>query len=78
MVMNKQKSGIMKVKQRTREKLDHGLLMGVPIVDSYKFLGVMLNDSLKVKPHINLIKEKISNFMKLGRKIHRMNSGMKL
>lgn len=66
MCINKLKSGIMKVKQKSYKKKKVIFIEGVPEVIQYKFLGVELTNSLRLRPHIDMIKDKLEKFMKLG------------
>jgi hypothetical protein len=58
--LNKTKSGIMIINCNRELAKDH--IKGIPIVDEYKYLGVLLGNDLDVKRHITSVKSKVSSY----------------
>jgi hypothetical protein len=60
MLINKKKSAIMYLqKTRGRRRKTLSELEGYPIKESYKYLGVVIDDRLNFKAHLELIRAKI-------------------
>ena len=59
--VNKKKSGIMILKNKieTNDKID-----GYPIINKYKYLGIMINDKMNIQSHIGNIDKKLKNILK--------------
>ena len=64
--MNEKKSGILRILKRTGKIKNMENALNIPEVNSYKYLGVWINQSIKVDEHCNYIKSKVTN---LKRKI---------
>ena len=64
LTVNKKKSGIMQVvgtRQQTTLKDDN--ISWIPVVKSYKYLGLHIDERLSVENHCNEMKRKISYLM---------------
>ena len=66
MKINEKKSGILRILKRTGKIKNMENALNIPEVNSYKYLGVWINQSIKVDEHRNYIKSKVTN---LKRKI---------
>ena len=77
MQINKKKSGIMFFKKRkTKQKENDNMILGYPIVNEYKYLGIYLDDRMNLNRHIEHIKEKIIKGMKMAQIIKWKNSSL--
>ena len=68
MQVNKKKSGIIVHKGSLKNVKDSGSfhkLSSIPIVDSYKYLGIWFDKNLNFKKHLDHIKEKIKASLKI-------------
>ena len=64
MIINKKKSGIMlhKGKLKATSTIAGAKIHNsshIPIVDSYKYLGILIDKHLNFQPHLNYIRDKI-------------------
>ena len=70
MTINKSKSGIMFYnKSRTvlaQWEKDIGEIMGYPVIDKYKYLGVWINKSLGMQSQYDHLVKKIKKYEKLS------------
>ena len=66
MKINEKKSGIFRILKRTGKIKNMENALNIPEVNSYKYLGVWINQSIKVGEHCNYNKSKVTN---LKRKI---------
>ena len=66
-MINAEKSGIIqwKHKKNRRQEVEKVRVKGIPIVQKYKYLGIMLDTQLDFKDHLEYIEEKISNSVKM-------------
>ena len=68
MQVNKKKSGII-VHKGTLKNVDDSYschkLSSIPLVDSYKYLGIWIDKNLNFKKHLEYDKDKIKNSMKI-------------
>ena len=58
MSLNEKKSGILIMDDRTKTYSETQSIMGIPVVESYKYLGVWLNKDFGMKENIESIKKK--------------------
>jgi hypothetical protein len=58
--LNKKKSGIIVL--NNHEELKAIVIEGIPVVKSYKYLGVLIDDKLKIDKHITEIEEKVKTY----------------
>jgi hypothetical protein len=63
MRLNKQKSGIMIMlpSKKEREDIPPVSIRGIPIVNKYKYLGVVLDDETSLNLHLKNLKKKIGH-----------------
>lgn len=69
MLLNKKKCGIITVsrnKKLSKSELELGNINGIPLVESYKYLGITLDKSLSPAPHLEKLKNKIQKYDKLA------------
>lgn len=59
-MMNKVKSGIMVLFKRGNGAQDKGEVLGYPHVDSYKYLGTLINSSLGNKRELESVARKVT------------------
>jgi hypothetical protein len=59
MKMNKKKSGILLLNKKKEEPLPEPL-NGIPYVETYKYLGVVMNSQFTIKDHIKKLEKKIN------------------
>ena len=61
LTLNKKKSGILQiVNSRQKVTISMKEIMGIPIVPSYKYLGINLNNKIQIEHHMSKIKPKIN------------------
>lgn len=69
MLLNKKKCGIIIVsrnKKLSKSESEIGNILGIPLVETYKYLGVTLDKSLSPAPHLEKLKIKIKKYDKLA------------
>jgi hypothetical protein len=65
MIINKKKSGILPLFKRFQATLPIDKFEGYPVVTSYKYLGVYIDDSLSMKFHLEHLRKKLIKFEKM-------------
>jgi hypothetical protein len=65
MIINKKKSGILPLFKKFQASLTMDEFQGYPVVTSYKYLGVYIDDSLSMKFHLAHLQKKLCKFEKM-------------
>jgi len=53
MSLNLNKSGILQLTKRSHKQTEEVLIQGIPVVDRYKYLRILLNDKINLELHLS-------------------------
>ena len=70
MPLNKKKSGVLRFQKKREKYADKEEYLGFPIVKSYKYLGIWIDENLNFQEHIKHIEKKIKKSMKMLNTLH--------
>ena len=63
-------------RKKTKQKEEDNMVLGYPVVNEYKYLGIFLDDRMNLGKHIEHIKGKIKKGMKMAQIIKWKNSSL--